>query len=55
MRIRGKVCAAGPQAGPPAAPSLSDALGTTQMPTPQTEKRKGSGALDTLTGNVLTR
>ena len=53
--IRSKICAAGPQAGPPAAPSLSDALGTTQLSTPQTEKRKAGGTLDTLTGNALTR
>jgi hypothetical protein len=53
--IRSKICAAGPQAGPAAAPSLSDAFGTTQLPQPQTEKRKAGGTLDTLTGNALTR
>jgi hypothetical protein len=53
--IRKKVCAAGPQAGAPAAPSLSDALGTTRLPTPETEKPKKGGTLDTLTGNALAR
>ena len=36
----------------PAAPSLSDALGTTKLPTPQTTKT-GNGTLDTLTGNAI--
>ncbi len=54
--IRKKICAAGPtQAGPPPAPSLSDALGTTRLPVAETEKRKSGGTLDTLTGNPLTR
>jgi hypothetical protein len=34
------------------APSLSDALGTTRLPTPETTKT-GSGTLDTLTGNAI--
>jgi hypothetical protein len=48
-----KICAAGPAAaaGPP---SLSDALGTTKLPTPDTTK-SGSGTLDTLTGNAIQR
>jgi len=36
------------------APSLSDALGTTRLPTPETT-RTGSGTLDTLTGNAIQR
>jgi hypothetical protein len=48
-----KICAAGP--GPSAAPpSLSDALGTSRLPTPETTK-SGSGTLDTLTGSALSR
>jgi hypothetical protein len=46
-----KICAAGPAGGPP---SLSDALGTTRLPTPETA-RTGSGTLDTLTGNAIQR
>src|SRR5215468_3650699 len=46
-----KICAAGPAAGPP---SLSDALGTPKLPTPETT-RGGSGTLDTLTGNAIQR
>ncbi|HMA70973.1 MAG TPA: hypothetical protein VKP67_05725 [Xanthobacteraceae bacterium] len=46
-----KICAAGPQAGPP---SLSDALGTSRLATPETTKG-GSGTLDTLTGNAIQR
>ena len=50
-----KLCAAGPAGGgAPAAPSLSDALGTTRLPTPETTKT-GSGTLDTLTGNAIQR
>jgi hypothetical protein len=33
--IRKQICAAGPTAGGPAAPSLSDALGTTNLPVPE--------------------
>jgi hypothetical protein len=48
-----KICAAGP--GPTAAPpSLSDALGTSRLPTPETTK-SGNGTLDTLTGSALQR
>jgi hypothetical protein len=52
-----KLCAPGPaQAGPAAAPSLSDALGANQPPTSdETKKPKRGGTMDTLTGNVLTR
>jgi hypothetical protein len=49
-QTREKICA--PQVGVTAAPSLSDALGTTRLPTPQTT-RTGSGTLDTLTGNAI--
>jgi len=49
-QTREKICAA--QAAAPAAPSLSDALGTTRLPTPTTNKT-GSGTLDTLTGNAI--
>jgi len=50
---REKICsaAAAPTAAPP---SLSDALGTTKLPTPETTKT-GSGTLDTLTGNAIQR
>jgi hypothetical protein len=48
-----KICTAGP--GPSnAPPSLSDALGTSRLPTPETTK-SGSGTLDTLTGSALSR
>ena len=51
-----QVCAAGPtQAAAPAAPTLSDALGTTRLPSQETEKRKPGGTMDTLTGNALGR
>ena len=47
-----KICAARPAAAGP--PSLSDALGTTKLPTPDTTK-SGSGTLDTLTGPAIQR
>ncbi len=50
-QTREKICAAPPA---PPAPSLSDALGTTRLPTPETT-RTGSGTLDTLTGNAIQR
>jgi len=50
-QIKERICAPGPSAGPP---SLSDALGTTRLPTPETTK-SGSGTLDTLTGNAIQR
>jgi hypothetical protein len=50
------LCSAGPtQAAAPAAPTLSDALGTTRLPSQETEKRKPGGTMDTLTGNALSR
>jgi hypothetical protein len=52
---RKKICASGPQAGAPAAPSLSDALGTSRLPASAAEKPKAGGMLDTLTGNALAR
>src|SRR5712671_2619158 len=50
-QIKEKICAAGPSAAPP---SLSDALGTSRLPTPETTK-SGSGTLDTLTGSAIQR
>ena len=50
-QTREKICAAGPSA---AAPSLSDALGTSRLPTAENTKT-GNGTLDTLTGNVIAR
>ena len=50
-QTKAKICAAGPTAAPP---SLSDALGTSRLPTPETAK-SGSGTLDTLTGNAIQR
>jgi hypothetical protein len=47
--MRERICAPAPSAP---APSLSDALGTTRLPTPETTKTH-SGTLDTLTGNAL--
>ena len=57
LEIRTKVCdtAAAPQ---PRAPSLSDALGTSRVPTaPQenTAGKKNGSTFDTLTGNSLNR
>jgi hypothetical protein len=46
-----KICTAAPAAPPP---SLSDALGTSRLPTPDTKKSAG-GTLDTLTGSALAR
>jgi hypothetical protein len=46
-----KICTAAPA---PAPPSLSDALGTSRLPTPDTKKSAG-GTLDTLTGSALAR
>ena len=48
---RKNVCAPGATAEP-AGPSLSDALGTSRLPMPETTK-SGSGTLDTLTGNAI--
>jgi hypothetical protein len=52
--IRKNVCSAGPAGGAPAAPSLSDALGTSRHP-PQAGAQGRSGTFDTLTGNVISR
>lgn len=56
IEIRTKVCdvAAAPQ---PRAPSLSDALGTSRIPTTPSESAtsKRGGTFDTLTGNTLQR
>jgi len=52
-KARTQVCAAGP-AGKPAAPSLSDALGTSSAPIPEVSKGTG-GTFDTLTGNALSK
>ncbi len=56
IEIRTKVCdvAAAPQ---PRAPSLSDALGTSRIPTAPSESAtpKRGGTFDTLTGNTLQR
>lgn len=51
-QTREKICAPAAAAAPP---SLSDALGTTRLPTPQTTSKTGSGTLDTLTGSVIQR
>jgi hypothetical protein len=51
---RKNVCAAGPAGGKPAAPSLSDALGTTRVPTPG-GSQSGRGTFDTLTGSAIAR
>src|SRR3982074_1081985 len=40
---RKKICATGPQAGAPAAPSLSDALGTSRLPAAAAEKPAAGG------------
>jgi hypothetical protein len=53
-QTREKICAAAPAGGAAVAPSLSDALGTTRLPTPETTKT-GNGTLDTLTGNAIQR
>jgi hypothetical protein len=47
-----KICAPAPAA---AAPSLSDALGTSRLPTPDTKRKSAGGTLDTLTGSALAR
>ncbi len=56
--IRKQICSAGPPPGAaaaqPATPSLSDALGTTRLPVPDTAKT-GRSFLDTLTGNAIAK
>jgi hypothetical protein len=55
VKARTQVCAAGPVgAAKPSAPSLSDALGTSNAPIPEVSKGTG-GTFDTLTGNALSR
>jgi hypothetical protein len=57
LAFRQNACSAAPAAaGPrvPPGPGLSEALGTTRVPTPSTGK-PGTGTFDTLTGNALTR
>lgn len=51
-QMRKNICAAGPAAAP-SAPSLSDALGTSRLPMPETTKSSGGSTLDTLSGNIL--
>ena len=53
QKIRRQVCAAA-AAPRPRGPSLSDALGTTAVPSASTT-RTGRGTFDTLTGNPLKR
>ncbi len=50
-QTREKICTAGPTM---VAPSLSDALGTSRLPTSETAKT-GNGTLDTLTGSAIAR
>jgi hypothetical protein len=57
LTARKNICSGGPGPGvaaAPAAPSLSDALGTSRLPVPDTT-RTGRGTLDTLTGNAIAR
>ncbi len=56
LQLRGKVCSAAAQMQQrrPAAPSLSEALGSTAMPEAKISTRGGS-TFDTLSGNVLQR
>jgi hypothetical protein len=54
---RKQICSSGPLAGgapQPATPSLSDALGTTRLPVPNTTS-SGFGTMNTLTGNAIAR
>jgi hypothetical protein len=58
VEVRTKVCDSAANAGKPRTPSLSDALGTSRIPTapsdtPQATKR--GSTFDTLTGNSLQR
>jgi hypothetical protein len=55
LRVRGQVCAAAAAPPKPRGPSLSEALGTTTVPSASTT-RTGRGTFDTLTGgNPLER
>jgi hypothetical protein len=49
------VCDAAAQAGRPAGPSLSDALGTIPTVPDSSAAKRGAGTFDTLTGNPLGR
>lgn len=59
LQIRKRVCDAAKQqasgGGAPPPPSLSDALGTSRVPSATTTTKSGGGAFDTLTGNPLAR
>jgi hypothetical protein len=50
-----QVCSAGPTAGRPSGPGLSEALGVSRAPTAPDSLAPRSGTMDTLTGNVLQR
>ena len=50
-QARERICSAGPANPAMAAPSLSDALGTTSLPLDN--KRAAGGTFDTLTGNAI--
>lgn len=50
-----QVCAAGPTAGKPAGPGLSEALGVSRAPTGVDPLAPKNGTMDSLTGNVLAR
>ena len=55
-KVKTQVCSGAPTAGAaqaPRAPSLSEALGTTNLPTQQNTTVKRGGTLDTLTGNPI--
>ena len=53
-KVRTNVCSGGGAAGgAPAAPSLSEALGTSRMPVTDEAPRKRGGSLDTLTGQSI--
>jgi hypothetical protein len=57
VEIRTKVCDTNAAAAAKRAPSLSDALGTSRIPTitDAPTQKKGGSTFDTLTGNPLTR
>jgi hypothetical protein len=50
-KTRERICTAGPAVGGP--PSISDALGVSQMTTPDRSKVGGSDVFGTLTGNAV--
>lgn len=57
-QLLSKVCAAAANGGGgqgPAAPSLSEALGSASLPEAKATKRSGGSTFDTLNGNVLAR